>query len=123
MKCNDEKQVENELEWEMIEDAQSIDHGREDFGTDVYCRKDIELDPDDENLSDIFVSIFPCTKGHVKLIDECPSSRRSPHCVTVKKEKIELHDPQHEDSDHLVKKCYLKMIAAVLEAQHGIEKL
>ena len=51
MKCNDEKQVENELERDAIEDTESIDLGRADFGTDVKSIKDIELDPNDEKLS------------------------------------------------------------------------
>ena len=35
MKCNDEKQSENKLEWDAIEDTKSVDIGGVWFGTYV----------------------------------------------------------------------------------------
>ena len=44
---NDEKQVENEMEWDAIEDTESINLGGSNFGRDFECGKDIELDFND----------------------------------------------------------------------------
>ena len=88
MKYHDEKQVGKESYWCTIEDADSIDLGGVDFCANAERRKDVELDPNNENLSIVcFENFFPFAKGHTKLIDECRSSRRSRCHITVKKIK------------------------------------
>ena len=76
------------MEWETIDDEDSIDLGGVYFGSNVECRKDIEINPNDENLSEAcFEHFFPHAKGHAKLIDECHSSGTSPYYNSVKHEK------------------------------------
>ena len=88
MKYHDEKKVEKNLEWDKIVDMRSIHLGRVDFGTCGESRKDIELDPNDRNLSEVcFENLFPCVKGHAKIIDEYHSSRRLLFLVQLKKRK------------------------------------
>ena len=65
------------MEWGTIDRTDSIDLRGVDLDAEVEWRKDIELNPNDENLSEVyFEHFFPCAKGHAKLVDECNSSRR-----------------------------------------------
>ena len=85
MKYYDHKELEKELEWDKAHDTDSIDLGGLDFGSDVEWRKDIEINPNDENIFEAcFEHFFPRAKGHAKFIDECHSSRRSPFYSSVK---------------------------------------
>ena len=103
MKWNGDKHWEKELEWDTIEDTNSIELEGGDFDADVERRKDIELDPNNENLSELhFKNFFLCAKGNAKFIDEHHSSRISPHYSLVNK-KISSHDLQHKDSNYLLK--------------------
>ena len=74
------------MELDATDDSDYVDLGGADFDAEVEWRKDVELSPNDENISEVcFDHFFSRTKEHSKLVDECHSSRRLPHCSTVKK--------------------------------------
>ena len=55
----------------MTEDSDSTDLRGSEFGTHVEQKKHIELDPNNENISEVcFEHLLQHTKGHVKFIDE-----------------------------------------------------
>ena len=77
-----------------------------------------------KNLADIlFDDFFPCVTGHAKLMDEYHNDPRSPYYNTVKNGKIKFHDQGDDDEDWIVKQCYLLLLAAITEADCGVENL
>ena len=67
--------------------------------------------------------MFPCITGHVKLIDTYHSSRNSPYHSTVRNDKINLHNPDTEDHDWMMKLGHTIIISAVSEVKTGVENL
>ena len=114
------------LEWEILPDNVHIteDNDHMEWPDDLQMKKDIQFD-DNSKLTDIFFhEFFPCITGHAKLIDDFHSDARSPFYQTVQDEKIVFHrEEEGEDPDWVVKQCYLLMIAAVTEAEIGVENL
>ena len=124
MKHQDDKQIDKKLEWVTIDDEYSVNLGGIDFESDAEWKKDIELNPNDDNLAELhFEHLFLCVKGNTKLIDEFNYSRKSPCYSSVKHDKIKFNQQDHVDPDHLVKTRYLTMIALVYEVQCKIENL
>ena len=73
---------------DTIEDADLIDRGGGLFDADIEWKKYIELDPNDEHLSELhFKNFFFCAKGNANFFDEHHSSRLLPHYSLVKKRK------------------------------------
>ena len=124
MMCHHNKKVEKELEWDAMHDSDSIGLGGVDFGSDVELRKDIKINPNDENLSELcFNYFFPHVKVHAKFIGGCYSYRRSLYHSLVDHKKIVFYHLEHVDPDRLVKTCCLIMIANVYEAQVEVANL
>ena len=113
------------IEWEILPDNVHIteDNDHMEWPDDLELKKDINFD-DNNALADIFFNdFFPCITGHAKLIDEFHTDMRSPMFQTVQDEKIAFHQERDEDPDWVVKQCYLLMIAAVTEAEIGVDNL
>ena len=86
----------------------------------IQFKKDIQIEPDNSNLIDIFFDeFFPCVKGHAKIIDEYHSQKDSTYYLTVRNDKIIFHDEEAPDPDWKVKMAYTLMIAAVSEVETG----
>jgi hypothetical protein len=62
-------------------------------------------------------------KGHAQLLDEYNSDIRAPYHTTVTLNKYKFVDESADDPDWIVKQCYLLLIAAVTEADVGVENL
>ena len=63
MKHHDDEQLQKELEWDRIDATNSVNFGGIDFDAQVEWRKDIELNANGENFSEVhFENFFPCTK-------------------------------------------------------------
>ena len=56
MKYEDEK-IEK-LQWHMIHEFEHADLGRVDFDSETESKKDIEFDPNDGNIADVFIENF-----------------------------------------------------------------
>jgi len=116
------------IEWEILRDDEHIteDNDHMEWPDDLEVKKDIDFNMNNQVfLADIFFKdFFPCIKGHAKLIDEFHTDQRSPMFQTVREEKIHFHqEGVDEDPDWVVKQCYLLMIAAVTEAEVGVDNL
>jgi len=114
------------IEWEMIlGDNEHIteDNDHMEWPDDLQVKKDINFDDSKDLAAIFFEDFFPCIQGHAKLIDEFHMDVRSPMFQTVQDEKIMFHQEGEEDPDWVVKQCYLLMIAAVTEAEVGVENL
>ena len=69
----------------MIDDADYVNLGVMDFESDVDWKKDIELRPNVNDVSEVrFEHLFQRTTWHDKLIDEHYSYRRCPYYSCVK---------------------------------------
>ena len=54
LKYHDENKDENEIEWEIFPDSQDFDLEGVNFSRDAQWKKEIECDPDNDKLSDMF---------------------------------------------------------------------
>ena len=78
--------------------------------------KKIEHDLDNHKISVVLFEHFMLDiTVHTKSINEYHSDRKSPYFMTVSHDKIKCHQLEAEDPYHIVKKCYLIMIADVTE--------
>jgi hypothetical protein len=69
-----------------------------------------------------FYHLFPSIKGHAIVIDKYLS--RASHHETMKRNKIQFHDPMGKDPDcWKAKNYYLLLIATTTEVENGIENL
>jgi hypothetical protein len=67
----------------------------------------------DDFAQHFFQHVIPV--GHAKI--------HAPYFETVQYDKIVFHDPDDPDPDWKVKNCYLLLIAAATEVEHGIKNL
>ena len=102
---------------EYITDNNKIDLPHND---EVDMLKDIDW----SNLNETFFgAVFPSIVGHGKIIDEFFSDPRAECHRTCLHEKIKFDDPNDEDRDWRVKRCYTLLIAAAGELERGVDNL
>jgi len=116
------------VDWQILPDGEHITHQNNDNLIPFRCPDKLvfkrEIDFINRPLHEIFFNeFFPSLKGHAALIDEYHSSIKSDWYHTVKKEKITFNRPDDDDPDWVVKQCYLLMVAAVTEAETGVDNL
>ena len=88
MRHKNDEQIEKELEWYMIDDADSFNHGGADIKSDREWKKWTKSHTNDEHVSEeFFENFFPCMNINSKSLDEHNSSRNSPYCSSVQHEK------------------------------------
>ena len=112
------------LNWEILQDKVHLNKADDpmQYPTELEFKREIDFDTN--NFATIFFEEFlPSITGHAQLMDEYHSSPDSSYHITVKNEGIVFHDPDADDPDWIVKQCYLLLIAAVTEADVGVENL
>jgi hypothetical protein len=115
------------IKWNILADNQHITKEEDpmEYPSDLEVNEAIDFD--DKSLADIWFDHFlPSVKGHALRIDEFLSDPRAPYYSTATNQNIKFY--QHvnnsdEDPDWVVKQCYLLLIAAVTEADVGVENL
>jgi len=112
------------VEWEILPDGVHITGEHDPFKCPEELEMKKEIDFQKEALDEIFFrDFFPCIQGHAKLLDEFFDNPLAPYHTTVKEENIVFHQEGDIDPDWAVKQCYLLLIAAVTEAEQGVENL
>ena len=110
------------ITWDILRDTEYLyenDHIQFDNDSSIIMK---ELNWD--NLNETFFDhIFPSIEGHAKMIDEYLSDHRAEFHKTVHTSKIKFDDPEANDPDWRVKRCYTLLIAASCEVECGIDNL
>eukprot|EP00957_Ditylum_brightwellii_P073740 5603966-Ditylum_brightwellii.AAC.1 len=102
---------------EYISDNNEIDLPLND---EVEMHKDINC----SNMNEaFFVAVFPLIVDHGKIIDEFLADPRAEYHRTCQYENIVFDDPNDEDRDWKVKRCYTLIIAAAGELKCGVDNL
>ena len=110
------------ITWEILRDTEYLyDNDKIEFDEDSTCVMK-ELDWDNRNEI-FFEHIFPSIEGHGKIMDEYLSDGRAEFYKTVQTSKIKFDDPEANDPDWRVKRCYTLIIAACCEVECGIDNL
>ena len=73
--------------------------------------------------NNFFENVFPSIVGHAHIIDKFLLDPRATFHSTTVASNIKFHDPDDDDPDWKVKQCYLLIIAAATEREHGVENL
>jgi len=116
------------IDWKILPDGEHITQDDNNNLVPFKCPDALvfkkEIDFINTPLDEIFFDeFFPSVKGHAARMDEFHSSVQSSWHQTVQKEKITFNRPEDDDPDWVVKQCYLLMIAAVTEAETGVDNL
>ena len=127
------KDDEHVVQWKILADTEYVDDDDDpmkNYGEDVQLKKvfafDNDIDDEDSNstlAATFFKDFFPTVTGHAKRMDKFLSNPLAPMHDTVVNDKIVFHDEGDDDPDWIVKQCYLLMIAALTEADIGVENL
>jgi hypothetical protein len=81
------------IDWKILSNDENLDWAMPNIPNNVEFQQDIELD-DDNGLCDIFFEeVFPCIKGHGKLMDEFHSNTKSPYFLAVFNDGISFTTP------------------------------
>jgi hypothetical protein len=112
------------VNWKILRDTEHItkDEDPLTYPDELDIQHDIDFD--DEHLETIlFRDFFPSILGHAKLMDEYLADPRAKYFATVRNGRIKFYDEDNNDHDWVIKQCYLLLIAAVYEADVGVDNL
>jgi hypothetical protein len=114
----------SKLEWKILGDQEFISKDEDPLVYPDELRIQADVSFSEQTLSEIWFQYFlPCIEGHALLMDEYLSNQKAPYYITAKTKKVKFHRPDDEDSDWIVKQCYMLIIAAVTEAEVGVDNL
>ena len=71
----------------------------------------IDININDYFSDNFFKHVFPSIHGHAKIVDTYLKDTRSTYFNTYRNRKFQFHDEKHDDPDHIIKQCYLLLIA------------
>jgi hypothetical protein len=116
------KQASKKVEWDILGNDEAIDLGTPDVSSHK-ATEEISFE-DDMDLSDLFFEkMFPCIKGHGKLMDKYLADERVEFHSTFVNESIIFHDEDAEDPDWKINQCYTLLIVAASEMEMGVDNL
>jgi hypothetical protein len=112
------------VKWKILSDTEHITKDQDPlkYPNELDIQHDINFD--EEKFDTIlFRDFFPSISGHARLMDEYLADTRATYYATVKHNRIKFHDNEDDDPDWIIRQCYLLLIAAVYEADVGVENL
>ena len=122
--CEMQLRPDIKIDWKILGDEEHIGEDEELMKCPEHLEFKKDIDFVNTPMEDVFFEHFvPSVAGHAALFDEFFKDERAPHCATIASEKIVFNQPEDDDPDWIIKQCCSLMIAAVTEAETGVDNL
>jgi len=113
------------IKWEILPDGVNITEAENPYKhqDELHLKKDIDYKDETQYDNIFFEDFFPDITGHAERMDKFYNNVEASFYATYRNDKIKFHNPEADDPDWIVKQCYMLMIAAITEADCGIDNL